>query len=129
MRLARKLVLAVAIGILLVGVAFDYFPVGNAIRDAEARVADDVATLGYGLSVTLSQVVRDSGPEAAEALIARRNHGDRVKIRWVALDVPPSDERAVALPPAIIADLRRGRPARLIRGSGPEARLFVYRPF
>jgi signal transduction histidine kinase len=79
--------------------------------------------------VTLSQVVRDSGAQAAEALIARRNQGDRVTIRWAALDVPPTDKRAVDLPPESIADLRQGRPVRVIRGSGSAARLFVYRPF
>ncbi len=129
MRLARKLILAVVISILLVVIAHDYSAVREDIRDSQARVADDVATLGYGLSVTLSQVVRDSGPEAAEALLARRNQGDRIKIRWVALDVPPADKRAVELPQQLIADLRQGTPARLIRGSGPSARLFVYRPF
>jgi len=129
MRLARKLVLAVVIGILLVVVAYDYSAVRNDIRDAETRIADDVATRGYGLSVTLSQVVRDSGSEAAEALIARRNQGDRVTIRWVALDVPPTDKRAVDLSPESVNELRQGRPVRIVRGSGRGARLVVYRPF
>jgi two-component system NtrC family sensor kinase len=129
MRLARKLIVAVVIGILLVVVVHDYSAVRDDIRDYEARVADDVATLGAGLSVTLPQVVRASGPAAAEAVIAQRNRGDRVKIRWAALDVPPGDPRAVELPPQAIADLRQGRAARLMRGSGPSARLFVYRPF
>jgi two-component system, NtrC family, sensor kinase len=129
MRLARKLILAVVVAILLVVLAYDYSAVREDIRDHQERVADDVATMGYGLSVTLSQVVAESGPTAAEALIARRNQGDRVQIRWVALDVPSTDKRAVDLPREIIADLRRGAAARLIRGSGPSARLFVYRPF
>jgi two-component system NtrC family sensor kinase len=129
MRLARKLIFAVVIAILLVVIAHDVSAVRDDIRDFEAHVADDTATLGYGLSITLPQVVRDSGAEAAEALIARRNEGDRVKIRWVTLDVPPTDKRAVALSPEAIADLRRGLPARVIRGDGASARLFVYRAF
>jgi signal transduction histidine kinase len=129
MRLARKLILRVVLAILAVVLAHGYFAAREDVHDSEARIADDVATLGYGLSITLSQVVHDSGPEAAEALIARRNEGDRVKIRWVALDVPPTDRRAVELPAQLIVDLRKGMPVRLIRGSGESARLFVYRPF
>jgi two-component system NtrC family sensor kinase len=129
MRLARKLIFAVVIAILLVVIAHDVAAVRDDIRDVEARIADDIATLGHGLSVTLPQVVRSSGPEAAEALIARRNEGDVVKIRWVALDVPRTDKRAVELTPEMIADLRQGMPARVIRGSGESARLFVYRSF
>jgi two-component system NtrC family sensor kinase len=129
MRLARKLIFAVAIAILLVVIAHDVSAVREDIRDFESRIADDTATLGYGLSITLPQVVRASGPEAAEALIARRNQGDRVKIRWAALDVPPTDKHAVELTPQTIADLRQGLPARVIRGSGESARLFVYRSF
>ncbi|HZS38261.1 MAG TPA: HAMP domain-containing sensor histidine kinase [Polyangia bacterium] len=129
MRLARKLILAVVVGILLVVLAHDFFVVREDLRASEARMADDVATLGYGLSVTLAQVVRDSGPEAAEALIVRRNQGDRNRIRWVALDVPPGDPRAVELPPELVAELRQGRPAQLVVGRGSSARLVVYRPF
>ena len=129
MRLARKLILAVVVAILLVVVAYDYSAVKEDIRDRQERVADDVATMGYGLSFTLSQVLAASGPEAAEDLIARRNQGARVQVRWVALDVPPTDKRAVELPPQMIADLRRGQPAQLIRGNGPSARLVVNRPF
>jgi two-component system, NtrC family, sensor kinase len=129
MRLARKLIFAVVIAILLVVIAYGLSAVGEDLRDYEARVAEDTATLGYGLSVTLPEVVRDSGPEEAEAVIARRNEGDRVKVRWVALDVPPTDKRAVELSPEVIADLRQGRSWRVIRGSGESARLFVYRPF
>jgi len=127
--MSRKLIFAVVIAILLVVIAYDVSAVRDDIRDFEVHVADDTATLGYGLSITLPQVVRDSGPEAAEALIARRNEGDRVKIRWVALDVPPTDKRAVALSPEAVADLRQGKPARVIRGGGESARLFVYRAF
>jgi two-component system, NtrC family, sensor kinase len=129
MRLARQLILAVVVGILAVVIAHDYYAVRADMRGYEARVADDVGTLGYGLSITLAQVLRDSGPDATEALIARRNQGDRVQIRWVALDVPPGDKRAVELTPQAIAELRAGRLVRLIRGSGPAARLVVYRPF
>jgi two-component system NtrC family sensor kinase len=129
MRLARKLILAVVLGLLLVVIARDYSAVREDIHDYETRIADDVATMGYGLSVTLPQVVRDSGPAAAEGLIARRNQGDRVRIRWAALDVPPTDKRAVDLPAPLVAALRQGQPARLIRGSESSARLFVYRPF
>jgi two-component system NtrC family sensor kinase len=129
MRLARKLILAVVVTVLLVVIAYDYSAVQEDIRDHQERVADDVATMGDGLSITLSQVVAASGAAAAEALIARRNQGSRVQIRWVALDVPPNDKRAVGLPSEMIADLRRGEPVRMIRGSGPSARLFVYRPF
>jgi signal transduction histidine kinase len=129
MRLARKLILAVVIGIVLVVIARDYSAVREDLRLYQARIDDDVATLGYGLSVTLAQVVRDSGPEAAESLIERRNEGDRIRIRWVAIDVPATDKRAVDLPPEAIAELRRGGLARLERGSGESARLFVYRPF
>jgi two-component system NtrC family sensor kinase len=129
MRLARKLIFAVVLAILLVVIAYGLSAVREDIDDSETHLADDTATLGYGLSVTLPQVVRDSGPEAAEALIARRNEGDRVKIRWVSLDVPPTDQRAVELSPPLIGDLRQGRPVRVLRGSGESARLFVYRPF
>jgi two-component system NtrC family sensor kinase len=129
MRLARKLILAVVGAIVLVVIAHDYAAIKADIRDHQERVADDVATMGYGLSFTLSQVLAASGPEATETLIARRNQGARVQIRWVALDVPPTDKRAVELPPEMIADLRRGEPAQLIRGRGASARLVVYRPF
>jgi hypothetical protein len=53
MRLARKLILAVVLGMLLIIVARDYAAVRDDIRDYQQRIADDVATLGYGLSVTL----------------------------------------------------------------------------
>ena len=96
MRLARQLILAVVLGILAVVLAHDYYAVRGDMRSFETRLADDVATLGYGLSITLAQVLRVSGPEATEALIARRNQGDRIQIRWVALDVPPGDKRFVA---------------------------------
>jgi two-component system NtrC family sensor kinase len=129
MRLARKLILAVVLGMLLIIVARDYAAVRDDIRDYQQRIADDVATLGYGLSVTLAQVVRDSGPAAAEALIARRNLDDRIRIRWVALDVPPTDKRAVDLPEPMVAALRQGQPTRIIRGKDSSARLFVYRAF
>ncbi|HET6282216.1 MAG TPA: hypothetical protein VFH73_14725, partial [Polyangia bacterium] len=75
MRLARKLILAVVLFMLLIIIVHDYSAVREDIRDYEQRIADDVATLGYGLSVTLPEVVRDSGPAAAEALIERRNMG------------------------------------------------------
>ncbi|MCU1281723.1 MAG: sensor histidine kinase [bacterium] len=129
MRLARQLILAVVVGILAVVIAHDFYAVRDDMRGFQSRIADDVGTLGYGLSITLAQVLRDSGPDATEALIARRNLGDRVQIRWVALDVPPSDKRAVELTPQAIAELRAGRVVRLIRGSGASARLVVYRPF
>ncbi|MEA2668016.1 MAG: two-component system, NtrC family, sensor kinase [Chloroflexota bacterium] len=129
MGLARKLVLAMVTGVLLVVIVHGYFAVRDDMRDFQNRIDDDVATLGYGLSITLPRVVRDSGPAQAEDLIARRNQGDRVLIRWVALDIPPTDRRAVDLPLPLIADLRQGKMVRLIRGRGPAERLFVYRPF
>ncbi len=129
MRLARKLILAVVLGILAVVIAHDYSAVREDRRAYEARIADDMATNALGLSVTLSRVVQDSGPEAAEETLARRNEGNRVKARWVALDVPPGDKRAVDLPPQLIADLRQGKPARLMRGTWPSQELVVYRPF
>jgi hypothetical protein len=127
--LARKLILAVVLGMLLIVVARDYAAVRDDLRDYEQRIADDVATLGYGLSVTLAQVVRASGPAAAEGLIARRNLDDRLRIRWVALDVPPADKRAVDLTEEMVAALRQGQPVRIIRGKDSSARLFVYRAF
>jgi len=128
MRLARKLILWVVLGILLIVIAHGYAAVREDIRDDEAHLADDVATLGYGLSIALAETARDRGPAAAEALLMRRNTGGRVQGRWVALDVPPTDARAVDLPAALVASLRQGQPARIIRGSGSSARLFVYRP-
>src|SRR5258708_6297368 len=129
MRLARKLILWVVLGILLIVIAHGYAAVREDIRDDEAHLADDVATLGYGLSIALAETARDRGPAAAEALLTRRNTGGRVQGRWVALDVPPTDARAVELPAALVASLRQGQPARIIRGSGSSARLFVYRAF
>ncbi|MEA2697186.1 MAG: two-component system, NtrC family, sensor kinase, partial [Myxococcales bacterium] len=129
MRLARKLILAVVLGMLLIVIAHDYTAVREDTRDYQQRIADDVATLGYGLSVTLAQVVRGSGPAAAEALIARRNLDSRIRIRWVALDVPPTDQRAIDLPEPMVAALRQGQPTRIIRGGDSAARLFVYRAF
>jgi signal transduction histidine kinase len=119
----------VVLGILLVVIAHDTLAVRQDIRDYEARIADDIANMGYGLSITLPRMVRDGGPAAAEALLEHRNDGNRIRVRWVALDVPASDGRAVDLPVPLATALREGQPARLIRGSGSAARLFVYRPF
>jgi two-component system, NtrC family, sensor kinase len=129
MRLARKLIVAIVVGILLVVVAYDAFVVRANLRDYEARINEDVATLGYGVAVMLPRLVRDSGPDAAEAMIAERNAGYPTRIRWVALDVPPDDVRAFELAPEQIAELRRGGPVKVIRPSGSSERLFIYRPF
>jgi two-component system NtrC family sensor kinase len=129
MRLARKLILWVVLGILLIVVAYGYAAVREDIRDDEAHIADDVATMGYGLCIALAEVAREHGDAEAEALMARRSAGGRVRVRWVALDVPPTSARAVDLPEALVAMLRQGQPARIIRGSGSSAQLFVYRPF
>ena len=129
MRLARKLIRWVVLGILLIVLAHDYAAVREDIRDDEAHIADDVAIMGYGLSIALPEVVREHGEAEAEALMARRIAGGRVPVRWVALDVPQTDPRAVDLPPAMVATLRQGQSVHTIRGSGSSAQLFVYRPF
>jgi signal transduction histidine kinase len=129
MRLARKLIFAVMSVILMVVLVHDYFAVRQDMRAYQAHVADDMATNAQGLSVTLSRVVHDSGPVAAEAMLVHRNQGSPNQARWVALDVPPGDERAVDLPPYLIEELRQGRPARFIRGRWPTQELVVYRPF
>jgi hypothetical protein len=129
MRLARKLILAVVSGMLLIVIAHDYTAVREDIHDYQQSIASDVATLGHGLSITLAQVVNDSGPAAAEALLARRNLDDWIRIRWAELDVPPTDRRAIDLPEPMVAALRQGQPTRIIRGTDSTARLFVYRAF
>jgi signal transduction histidine kinase len=129
MRVARKLIFAVMSVILMVVVVRDYFAVRQDVRAYRSHVADDMASNAQGLSVTLSRVVHDSGADAAEAMIAQRNEGSPNQARWVALDVPPGDERAVDLPPALIDELRKGKPVRFIRGNWPTQRLVVYRPF
>lgn len=125
MRLALKLILAVVASILLVVVAFDYFAARADVRTYEARVADGMATNAQGLSATLPRVAANEGAAAAEELVAQRNQHNRVQIRWVTLDAPRGSPRAVELPAAVLAELRRGQPAHFIKGK----QLFVYRPF
>ena len=129
MRLARSLILWVVLGIVLIVVVHGYAAVREDVRDDEAHIADDVATMGYGLGIALAEVAREHGDAEAEALLVRRSAGGPVQVRWVKLDVPPSDAQAVDLPDQMLATLRQGQPARIIRGSGSSAQLLVYRPF
>lgn len=129
MRLARKVIVAAILGVLVVVLATGYLAVRGNITEYQARVAEEMAVNARGLSVTLKRVVEELGPRAAKAMIAERNISNPVKVRWLKLDAPSGDEQAIDLPAAFLSDLRQGRPVRIIRGQGDSAALLVYRPF
>jgi signal transduction histidine kinase len=129
MRLARKVIVAAVLGVLVVVLATGYLAVRTNVRGYEARVAEEMAVNAWGLSVTLKRVVEQLGPQAAKAMIAERNVSNPVKVRWLRLDAPPGDEQAIDLPASFVSELRQGRPVRIVRGEGESAALLVYRPF
>jgi two-component system NtrC family sensor kinase len=128
MKVARKLTLALLLGILLVHAA----SLALRIQRERALFRDDIARDGMVLGRALGQAVqrgwKTKGQTEALSIIehatARESHID---IRWVWPEAAPNDARAPAAPREQLEPLRLGQPVVTRLGEG-DGVLYTYVP-
>ncbi|MDI1445969.1 HAMP domain-containing sensor histidine kinase [Polyangium sp. 6x1] len=109
MKLARKLAIALILGVFAVVAVHAYLRVRRLIAIFETDIRHDAHAYGRALAAAIAEVYHADGSERARAIVAvanqRENH---VRIRWVSLDAPAGSEDAPAAPRAELDPVARG---------------------
>ncbi len=130
MRLARKLALALVLGIFAVMAAYAYVQVRREVSVFESDL-DASARRGRALLVSFRAAWRDGGEERARALVDEIGSvlGDEVQSRWIRLDATGENGPSVELDPTARAALAAGEVHWLIHTTRDgEMRRYAYIP-
>lgn len=128
MRFARKLALALWVGICLI---YGINGAERFRREAELFETDiqrDHEVMGRGIVAAVAEVWEDEGKARALDIIERANQREsQVLIRWVDLGAPPSGEHAPTAPAVALLGVGRGEIASWTDATGA-GRLYSYVP-
>lgn len=109
MKLARKLTLALILGVFAVLASSGYVWLRRETSLFENDVRRDDHTMGRALSAAVLGVWRTEGEARALRIVDEANEREsQVDIRWVWLDAPEGSRHEPMLPPEALAPLRRG---------------------
>ncbi len=111
MRLTRKLVLGLVLGILLVHSASAVVRVRREIRLLEGDIARDEQVLAHALGLAVERTWSESGERAALDLVEHANAREsHIEIRWVSLE----DPAGAGLPRRLVEAARAGKPREIL---------------
>ncbi|MBS2014544.1 MAG: HAMP domain-containing protein [Deltaproteobacteria bacterium] len=129
MKVATKFALAfLASGILSVLVYSSVAATREAQR-TEQTVAEDLASLGRTLSLSVMSVWERDGETRAFELVGYHNSDERVDVRWIWLDVDAEHSQSAQAGVAVVPSLRRGDQQTWISTRADGARLvYAYIP-
>lgn len=112
MKLARKLTVALVLGIFAVLAFHSYIRLRGETKIIETDMRRDGRTIGRVLGTAAAEVWRTGGEAPAKQLIAQVNESEsNVTIRWVSLSAPEGDPAAPRLARAELAKVAEGREA------------------
>ena len=130
MKLARKITLALFLGMCAVLAVHGYLRFQHDVQVFESDMQRDDKVMGYTLALAISDTWQRAGEEAALQLLrkvdAERRH---VRIRWIWLEARPPDPHHPELPQEELEPLRRGEEVvRFERGRQKPRFLYLYIP-
>ena len=126
MRLARKLTLALLLGIAIVMAVSASLQVTRERELFATDTAADELEIGRAVRAAVGFVAASDGVERAEELVRIVDAAEqRTRLRWVALDDAAGGPR---LDPEAVAALRAGREVSVERPVGDDLRRFTYLP-
>jgi len=125
MKVATKFALAfLACGILSV-LVYSSVAASREAERIEETVAEDLASLGRTLSVSVMSVWAGYGEERAVELAGYHNRDESVDVRWTWLDVDSEHSMAPRAGVSVLPSLRRGEQVTWI-GARPDGTRLVY---
>jgi signal transduction histidine kinase len=108
-KLARKLALALVLGVFAVVAVHAYTRVRREFRLFESDIRHDSHVYGRALAAAVAEVFRAHGKERALAIVDLANQREsHVRIRWISLDAPLGSPDAPVVPRAEIERVARG---------------------
>ncbi|TKD10350.1 sensor histidine kinase [Polyangium fumosum] len=109
MKLARKLAIALILGVFAVVAVHAYTRVRRLVALFETDIRHDSHVYGRVLAAAVAEMVHADGRERARAVVQLANQRENhVRIRWVSLDVPADSADAPAAPRAELDPVARG---------------------
>jgi len=130
MRLARKLAVALVVGIVAVMSAYAYLQVRQEVVLFEADLPKH-RKYGSGFVAAIRAVWRMEGEARARELVREADQGNpAICLRWKWVDAPPGDPLRPKLEPDDVARLAKGETVSVIQpGPGGATHRFTYVPF
>jgi two-component system, NtrC family, sensor kinase len=130
MKLARKLTLALLLGVALILAVNAYFRVRGEVEQFESDMSGDARVMGRALGAAVAEVWRTDGEEAALRLVADANEtASNVSIRWVFLDDGADEEHRPRLPLPLLDGLGDGPGHEIVQrrlGAGSGEQFLTY---
>lgn len=109
MKLARKLAMALFLGVFAVVAFHAYVRVRRDVRLFEEDIRYDAHAYGRALAAAVAEVSRVYGEKRARELVEIANQRERdVRIRWVAVDGPPGGPDSPAVSAHELSPVMRG---------------------
>ncbi|MDI1480701.1 HAMP domain-containing sensor histidine kinase [Polyangium sp. y55x31] len=109
MKLARKLAIALILGVFAVVAVHAYFRVRRLVALFETDIRHDSHAYGRALAGAVAAVVHADGRERARAIVELANQRENhVRIRWVSLDAPAESPDAPAAPRVVLDPVANG---------------------
>lgn len=128
MRFARKLALALWIGVCLIYLANAANRVGVEMGAFEADMRRDHAVMARGLAPAAALIWEAEGQERAIAVVEQTNRNEsQMTIRWVDLDAPEGHADHPRAPADVLGPLLRGEPVTYAT-RGADGALHTYVP-
>jgi signal transduction histidine kinase len=108
-KLARKLAVALILGVFAVVAVHAYIRVRRLVQLFESDIRHDSHVYGRALAAAVAEVFRADGRQRALAIVQIANQREsHVRIRWVTLDAPQGSPDAPAVPRAELEPVTRG---------------------
>ncbi|MCC6750619.1 MAG: HAMP domain-containing protein [Deltaproteobacteria bacterium] len=130
MKLARKLTLALVLGMCAVLAVHSYLRVQREVDYFQEDMKRDHLAIGHAFGAAVAEAWRNSGEDRALEIVEYAGKQEiRVKVRWVRLDAPAGDPQQPALPRAQVQRLSRGMDLQLVQDTSPDpSMLYTYIP-
>lgn len=108
MKVATKFALAFLVCGILSVLVYSSVAATREAQRTEETVAEDLASLGRTLSLSVMSVWERDGEARALELVGYHNSDERVDVRWIWLDVDAEHSQSAQAGVAVIPSLRRG---------------------
>lgn len=108
MKVATKFALAFLVCGILSVLVYSSVAATREAQRTEETVAEDLASLGRTLSLSVMSVWERDGEARALELVGYHNADERVDVRWIWLDVDPEHSQSAQAGVSVIPSLRRG---------------------
>src|SRR5689334_21561100 len=109
MKLARKMVFGLLVGVIAVLTLSAWLRVQNEVEQFDIDMLRDDLLVGRAIATGVVRTWRVEGEQAGfDFLRAFNSQHHHVQVRWVWLESPTDDSTAPRLPPSLLAPVRTG---------------------